>query len=189
MELLTSNFGLTFALIMKNISLKYGLLGAIAVALYFFVVYTVDKELFLHPVAQWASMLLYVALMVKASIDDLAANGSNRDFREIVRTPFAVFILINLGYWMFYYGLHLANPELLQMELDQQLAFLKNQLTSGTGDPEQAAKIREQIQNLEGTKDLQQPLGPVLLQMTMGALGGFAIAAVIAAAMRFKQNN
>ena len=75
------------------------------------------------------------------------------------------------------------------MELGQQMAFLKKQLTDGTGDPEQAAKIREQIQSLEATKDLKQPLGPVLLQMAIGALGGFALSAVIAAAMRFKQND
>lgn len=174
---------------MKNISLKYGLLGALAVVVYFFLVYTAKKELFLNPLAQWSSMVLYIALMLKASMDDVAANGSNRDFREIVRTPFTVFVIINLGYWMFYYGLHLADPELLSMELGQQMAFLKKQLTDGTGDPEQAAKIREQIQSLEATKDLKQPLGPVLLQMAIGALGGFALSAVIAAAMRFKQND
>jgi hypothetical protein len=174
---------------MKNISLKYGLFGALAVFVYFYIIYTVNKELFLNPVAQWSSMVIYIALMLKASLDDVASHGSNRDFREIVRTPFTVFILINLGYWMFYYGLHLADPELLSMELSQQLAFLKKQLTNGTGDPEQAAKIREQIQSLESTKDLKQPLGPVLLQMAIGALGGFALSAGIASAMRFKQND
>ena len=86
---------------MKNISLKYGLLGALAVVVYFFLVYTAKKELFLNPLAQWSSMVLYIALMLKASMDDVAANGSNRDFREIVRTPFTVFVIINLGYWMF----------------------------------------------------------------------------------------
>ena len=55
--------------------------------------------------------------------------------------------------------------------------------SAGLGDPQEANKIREQIQYLE--KDgMSLPLGPVLLQMCLGAIGGFALAAGITALVR-----
>ena len=101
----------------------------------------------------------------------------------MLRTPFVVFLLINLMYWLFYYSLHLADPELLKMETALQVGHLKSQLDAGLGDPQEANKIREQIQYLE--KDgMSLPLGPVLLQMCLGAIGGFALAAGITALIR-----
>ncbi|MDX1911178.1 MAG: hypothetical protein SFV22_06825, partial [Saprospiraceae bacterium] len=70
-----------------------------------------------------------------------------------------------------------------------ELQNLKEQLTAGLGDPEQANQYRERIQELE--KYIQspqpQPLGPVLTRMCVGALGGFVLAAGVAAVVRQKQ--
>jgi len=171
---------------MKNPALKYGFLGAVVVIFYFSLLYSAKQEYFLSPLLQWASMAIYLFFMHRAAVEDCAAKGAHRDFREILRTPFIVFLLINLGYWLFYYGLHLADPGLIQTEMAIELAGLKAQVAAGLGDPEQANRFRERIQELENTMQNPgiQPLGPVITRMFIGALGGFALAAGIAALLR-----
>ena len=170
---------------MKSIGLRNGLLGGVFVVFYFAVLYAIGKETFLNPWLQWASMAIYLTFMYRSAKEDCALNGTARDFREILRMPFLVFIVINLFYWMFYYGLHLADVELVQMELLAEKQLYQSQLEAGPGDPQQANQLRERI--MEVDKALQnpvQPLGPVLTRMAMGAIGGFVLSAGIAALLR-----
>ncbi len=171
---------------MKNPALKYGLLGAVVIIFYFALLYFSKKENFFSPLLQWGSMVMYLFFMYQAAREDCQANGTDRDFREILRTPFIVFLIINLGYWLFYYGLHLADPGLIQAEMSMELSDLKAQIASGLGDPEQANRFRERIQELEKTMQNPgiQPLGPVITRMFVGALGGFALSAGIAGVLR-----
>ena len=164
---------------MTHPGVRYGLLGGLVVVFYFVLLYLANKALFLHSGLQWASLVIYALFMYRATQVDCAQNGRDREFRTLVRTPFVVFLLINLCYWLFYYSLHLADPALLQMETAAQVAYLKAQLTAGTGDPQQANALREQIAYLE-QHGMSLPLGPVLMQMGLGALGGFAMASVVA---------
>lgn len=170
---------------MKNTGLQNGLLGGVLVVMYFALLYTVNPATFLNPWLQWASLALYLLFMYRAAKADCAKNGTGRDFREILRTPFVVFIVINLFYWLFYYGLHLADTDLLRMELLTEKTMYQTQIDQGVGDPQQANQLRERI--IEVEKALQnpvQPLGPVITRMAMGAMGGFALAAGIAAVLR-----
>jgi Protein of unknown function (DUF4199) len=167
-------------------AIRYGILGSVAVVFYFALFYFIDKKWLLHPGVQWGSLALYIACMYKAASDDCEVNGLNRDFRAILRVPFIVFLYINLAYWLFYYALHLADPALVQLELSEQLAYFRQQIQSGVGDPAQANRMREQISELEKAvaNPTPQPLGPVLMQMAMGAIGGFALSAGITAIKR-----
>ncbi len=171
---------------MKNINVRYGVLGGGAVIFYFVLLYMVRKELFLNPWLQWASLLIYLGCMYRAAQEDGALHGFQRDFRTMVRTPFTVFLLINIAYWIFYYALHLADPALLQMETALDLAAKKQQLAAGLGDPQQANQLREQILTLEreANQPAVQPLGPILFRMAIGSLGGFILAAGITAIVR-----
>ncbi len=170
--------------------IRYGFLGGIVVIFYFTLLYIAKQNLFLSPLFQWGSMVFYLFFMWKATVDDALIHDIKRDFREVVRTPFVTFLLINLCYWLFYYGLHLYDPSLLQAEMNLELDMLKSQLSAGLGDPEQANKFRERIQDLE--KIIQspqpQPLGPVMMRMCVGAIGGFALAAGVAALVRNLKN-
>lgn len=171
--------------------IRYGFLGGSVVIFYFALLYVSKQNLFLSPLLQWGSMAVYLFFMWRASLEDCLANGVQRDFREIIRTPFITFLLINLCYWLFYYGLHLYDPSLLQAEMTLELDMLKGQLSEGLGDPEQANKFRERIQDLE--KLLQtpqpQPLGPVIMRMCVGAVGGFGLAAGVAALVKNQSKN
>ena len=58
-------------------------------------------------------------------------------------------------------------------------------LDKGTGDTEQANRIREGLLELEkALENPVQPLGPIMTRMAIGALGGFARSAAIAALLR-----
>jgi hypothetical protein len=169
----------------KSPEIRYGLLGGVAVVLFFGLMYAVRKELFLNPWIQWGSLILYLVFMYQAAREDVAQNGAGREFREIVRTPFVVFILINLGYWLFFYGIHLADKSLIVMELDKIIQMTQQQISDGTGDPARANDLRLQVAEFEKMRaNPIEPLGPVLAQMAKGALGGFALAAGIAALLR-----
>ena len=173
---------------MSNQGVKYGLLGGVVVVFYFLLLYFINRDLFFSPLLQWSSLGFYLLFMWQASRVDCAANGVSRDFREILRTPFVVFILINLCYWLFYYGLHLFDKSLIETETLLELNQLKAQLKEGLGDPQQANVVRERIGLME--KDLQNPtpvgILPIFSFMARGAIGGFGLAAGIAAIMRSK---
>lgn len=162
---------------------RYGIIGGIAVVFYFLIAYIAGKALFINPWVQWASMVIYLIMMYKAAQDDGIINGYSRDFRTILRTPFIVFLIINLFYWLFFYGLHLYDAELLQIETAEQIQHIKTQLSAGTGDPQQANNLREQLQFLENS-GTSMPVGPVFMRMALGAIGGFGISAAIAAMIR-----
>lgn len=167
---------------------KYGLLGGAVVVFYFLLLYFIRAELFFSPLLQWSSLGFYLLFMWQAGRQDVAANGSSRDFREILRVPFIVFLIINLCYWLFFYALHLYDKGLVYTEMNLELSHIQSQLESGIGDPQQGNVLRERMSALQ--KSLQQPavmpLGPVLTRMCMGALGGFGLAAGIAALIRSK---
>ena len=83
-------------------------------------------------------------------------------------------------------ALHLADPALLQMETALDLAFKKQQLAAGLGDPQQANQLREQIMALEreASQPQIQPVGPIVFRLAIGSIGGFLLAAGVAALVR-----
>ena len=169
-------------------SVRYGLLGGAVVVFYFLLLYFINPSYFLSPLLQWGSLGFYLLFMWQAARMDAAQKGGGRDFREVLRTPFIVFLLINLCYWLFFYALHLFDPGMGQMEMSLEMAHLKEQIASGTGDPQLANALRERMAELEKTMQMpvSQPLGPIITRMCVGALGGFALAAAVAAIIRSK---
>jgi hypothetical protein len=166
---------------MKDPGVRNGLLGGVAVVFFFALLYAANKAWFLHPALQWGSLAIYGLFMYRALREDDAKAGSlRRDFRARVRAPFLAFVIINLLYWLFFYALHLADPALLEMETASKLEYLRGQLAAGTGDPQESNRLREQIQYLE-TSGMGVSVRDVLLQMAVGALGGFGLAAAITA--------
>lgn len=176
---------------MKNNGLKYGLLGGLTLTLYLLGLYYVDIKLLTNAVAAyWLPMLaIHPALMYKAGMDEIAQKGL-KDFRETLRTPFMTFAIANVFFWLCMYGLHLAAPELVAIELTQQLDFAQEQLKNGLGDPEQMNKMRQQINEIQA--ELQQPkpqpVGPFIFSMAIWKILGFGVAAAITALLRMRSS-
>lgn len=97
---------------LSNPGIRFGLLGGASVVVFFLVVFTARPDLFHHLGLQYGSLAIYLLFMYQASKADIQHLGAARDFRELVRSPFVTFLVINLCYWVFYYALHLFDPEL-----------------------------------------------------------------------------
>ena len=172
----------------SNTGVRYGLLGGAVVVFYFVLLYSIKPDLFLSPLLQWASLGFYLLFMWQGARVDFQAYGAARDFRALLRTPFVVFLVINLCYWVFYYALHLYDANLLQTEMAMEMTGIKAQIEAGIGDPQQANALREHMLDLEKSMQTapKQPLGPIITRMFIGALGGFALSAGVAAIFRSK---
>lgn len=165
--------------------MKQGVLGAIVVMVVMASSYFFSKTFYLSPALNWGILLLYVPFMWW-SLNEFATNNPHiNDFRTMLRSPFLTFVVINLGFYLLLYGLFLSDKELLSMLTQRELAFLEKELSNGTGDPQRANQIREQINYLK-QNGMQMPLGPTLLQMCMGAMGGFGLSALL---VYFYQNS
>lgn len=176
---------------LSNPGIRYGLLGGAVVVFYFLLLYLIRPGLFLSPLLQWTSLGFYALFMWQACRTDCLTHGTARDFREMLRIPFVTFLVINLCYWLFYYALHLYDTGLVHTELTMELNGLKSQLEAGLGDPQQANSFRDRINELESLlqKPPMQPVGPILTRMCIGAVGGFGLAAGVAALIRNKSQS
>ena len=176
---------------MQNNGLKYGVYGALVIIVYLLGLYFVDNKLMVNGfVTYWLPLVfLMPPLMYKACLDELRQNGA-KDFRETLRTPFLVFAIANVAFWLSLYGLHLADPNITRMELSQQLAYAQDQLKQGMGDPQQMNQVRQQVNDIQAEMNhIQQPLGPYLFSMMIWMLLGFGISAGVTAIVRAKQPN
>lgn len=136
---------------------KNGLLAGVYTAAAFSMVYAIDKAWMLSPVWYWASMVIYVALMYRAGA---AAGGP--EFKDWVRTPFLVFVIANLLFYVFFYTLFtFVDPGLydIQAELLERAGRLKKP---------------------EDRESLVMWPGGVLRAYVNSLVGGFVLAAGIA---------
>ncbi len=157
---------------------KHGVLGSVVVMAVMFTVYLASRSFYLSPILNWGILLLYVPFMWWSLKQFGNENQQINDFRTLLRPPFLTFIIINLGFYLLQYSLFLYDKELLNLLTVKELSFLENELKIGTGDPQRSNQIREQINYLK-QHGMQMPLGPTLLQMCMGAVGGFGLSALL----------
>jgi hypothetical protein len=158
--------------------MKQGFLGALVVAGIMFGAYLFSKELYLNTAVNWLILLVYVPFMWWSIQEFAKGVPANLDFRTFLRPPFLTFVLINLGFYLLMYGLFLSDSELLQITAQREIQFFESELAAGTGDPTRSNELREKINYLR-TNGMQMPLGHLLLQMCLGAMGGFGLSAIL----------
>jgi hypothetical protein len=164
---------------LKSPGARYGVLGAIAITLYLIGAYNVNPQFFVRSLPiYWGPLLLIFAPLMYKALNEKP--DSEPDFREEVRTPFLCFVLINIAYWLVQYGLHLYDPELTRMELGEQLAYTRQQLTAGTGDPQLMNQLRDDAAKIEQEiKQPSVPLGPFVVFMALWKILGFGLSAAL----------
>jgi hypothetical protein len=158
--------------------MKYGIFGAIVVVGIMLGAYFFSKELYLNTALNWLILLVYVPFMwlsLQAFAKDLP---SGLDFRVFLRPPFLTFVCINLGFYLLMYALFLSDSELLRITSQREIQFFEQELAAGTGDPTRSNELREKLNYLRAN-GMQMPLGPLLLQMCLGAIGGFGLSAIL----------
>ena len=163
---------------MKNPSIKYGIFGLLTVLAFYTLVYCINPKFHNNILFYWGGLLLYLPLMIRAVDEQTGVWNNQIDFKQALRTAFIVFLLCNLGYYFYYYGINLYDPSLLEEQAQMHINQMKEQLNSGTGNPQESNELREQIADLE-KHGMQLDLTTIFLRMALGALGGFMVSAGI----------
>lgn len=162
---------------MLNNAVKYGVIGGLLVVIYLFGFYYMGKQFYLNPAVQWSSMVIYIGCMWMAAQAQKKAMGGKIPFMEVLRPAFLAFVIINFIFYLFTYSLYLYDAELLKILTEKKIAFITQQLDAGAGD--QANRLREELQYLQ-RDGMSLTINAVFLQMALGSIGGFGIAAAIA---------
>lgn len=159
--------------------LKFGIGAGVMTAIYILVFYSVDKALIFNPWVSWSSLIIYIAAMLKATLNARAENEGLFSFREGLRPAFGVYVLASITYFIFNYVLYnYINPDLPEIQREimvQQAADVAEKL----GRPE----LQEQMENIKA-EDLRVSIKNSSLGFMLSLMGGFVLSSIIALATK-----
>jgi hypothetical protein len=136
---------------------KNGLLAGVYTVAAFSVVYALNPAWMLHRAWFLGSFVIYIALMFRAAL-----SSGGEVFRDVVRSPFIVFIVANLIFHLFYY--------ILFTFIDPGLYDLQLKLLTEAG----------QLPNKADRESLIMTPAKSLFTYINSLIGGFALSSVIA---------
>jgi Protein of unknown function (DUF4199) len=169
---------------------RYGLMSGALIVAYLLGLYFNDKKMLASGLwAYWVPFLIHAVMMWLATraAQSAATEGTDDSFRARSRTPFGVFALANIIFWVALYALHLYDPELTRFELQAQLSALQTQATQAM-EPQDRYELTQNIASL--TRELatpgalKQPVGPYFLFLAIWNILGFALAALVTVLVR-----
>lgn len=132
--------------------------GAITVLIYS-LAHLIKPELFLSPLIYWGTMIIYIGFMYDLALRQIREKPLQ--FRELVRPLFICFLVANALYYLYYYiMITYVDPSIFDAQV--------NKMTDGL----------KQL-NLQ-SKETGFKWSEYLLSYFQAAIGGFAMAAVIA---------
>lgn len=165
---------------MENNGVKYGLLAGLGVVVYTLVLYLVNDTL----IFGWASMLgmvIYIACMYKAGVDERSENGGFITFKEALKPTFLTYVIGSLIATIFTYLLFtVIDPGL--MDLQNEIAAERIQSMSGMLGEE---GVEEALKRLEEQGAMK--ISDTALGYAMMLIFGFVIAAIISAIVKKKR--
>jgi hypothetical protein len=164
---------------MNNSILKFGIGAGVLTIVYMLIFYSIDETLMFSPWVTWSSFVIYIAAMLKATLNTRAKSEGFFTFREGLRPAFGVYVVASVTYFIFNYILYnYINPELPEIQREimvKQAADIAEKL----GRPE----LREQMENIKA-EDLRVSLRNSALGFMWSLMGGFVLSAIIAFATK-----
>ncbi len=97
---------------------KYGLMAGTATCALFLLLLVVRPMAMFHPVVWWGSLLLYLVMMWVAGRRARRHSAMPLGFRQMMQQVFPVFVVANTLFYLFWYALLRARPELVQVQYD-----------------------------------------------------------------------
>ncbi|MDZ7879549.1 MAG: DUF4199 domain-containing protein [Saprospiraceae bacterium] len=158
---------------MKQTTFIYGILAGLATIIYAFLIYSTQKAGFFSMWFYISSLSLYVLAMYFA-----AKKLYNEDFKTVLRTAFAVFLIANVLYYIFDFVLfNKIDPSLAGFQAEAAIAYLKPN-----------TPLEEQIKMEENIRSSDIHNGTSLFkQYVKAAIGGFGLS--VGVAYLIKKNN
>ena len=150
---------------MKQTIFTHGLLAGVATIAYAFSVYTFQKAGFFTIWFYVTSLVIYGFFMYLA-----AKKAISEDFKAVLRTAFAVFLIANALYYAFDFILfNYIDKSLAAFQADAAIAYLKP-----------STPLEEQIKMEENIRSSDIHNAPSLLKNYLrGAIGGFGLSVLV----------
>ena len=154
---------------MKKDMLKYGMIAGAGTLCWFLLFYALGRELMLSPWVYYASFVFYLWAMYSAMRSSL--RGGVQAFKEVLRAGFAVYLLANLVYYLFYYFINHWDPALAETQKEMMREWLPRITPKD--------KLRQALKALEESDFVVHPRDAFFSYMR-SAIGGFVLAVGLA---------
>lgn len=104
---------------MKSRTRTYGIIAGGGTILYLLLFYFFDKANIHNGAIVWSTVIIYVACMYKAVVEEKNALGGTIEFKEAVSPAFTVYLIANIMYYAFIYLMFkYFDPELVTIATD-----------------------------------------------------------------------
>ena len=152
---------------MKQYIFKYGIIAGLSVIAYTWLLYYITKQTLFTPTYYVSSLIFYVVCMY------LAANKvKTADFKGVLKTAFAVFLIANCMYYIFDFILYnYIDTSLATGQADAAIAYMRSNPNPDFGEQ---IKIEDNIRN----NDIHN-ISTLSYLLIRSAIGGFGLSVVI----------
>jgi hypothetical protein len=156
---------MTYFCPMKKTIFIYGILAGVLAVAFSFLVYTVQKTSFFSMTFYVSTLVIYALAMYLA-----AKKAVSEDFKVVLRTAFAVFLIANIFYYVFDFALfNYVDKSLATMQADAAIAYLKPN-----------TPLEEQVRMEENIRSADiHNVSSLVKQYVKGAIGGFGLAVFV----------
>lgn len=162
-----------------NIAIKYGLIAGVGVVAYYLLFYYTNVRLFFNPVVAWGSLVIYLAAMAKACLDDRNSSPDGYPFLLGLRMAFATFAVTSAVYYLFNYLLYnVLDPDLVEVQkeiLFEQIANMAKRF--------EMSDMKDSIKDFK-EQDFSVTIANSFLGWGWSLIGGFLLSLGVAAVMR-----
>ncbi len=162
-----------------NIAVKYGLTAGVGVVAYYLLFYYVNIKLFFNPIVAWGSLVIYLAAMAKACLDDRKFSPDAYPLLLGLRMSFATFAVTSAVYYGFNYLLYnVLDPELIEVQkeiLFEQIASMAKRF--------EMSDMKDSIKDFK-EQDFTVTIANSFLGWGWSLIGGFLLSLGVAAVMR-----
>jgi len=156
----------------KDISIRYGLIAGVATSGYYLLFYLINKSMMLQPAIYWSSLIPLLTCMYLGSRAYGQSQSGDYGLTQALKTSFTIYTLgAALLYLLIYYLLYqIADPSLLEME--QDIALQRLEANKGNFSDQQYDRLRESLENTSSRN--------LLLNLGQSLVGGFIFSLIIA---------
>ncbi len=162
--------------------LKYGLYAGAGTIAYLLLFYFIDPRVMLNTWVSWSSLLIYIAAMIKATLEERKASEGGFSFRQAVRPAFGVYVVASVAYFLFNYVLYnYVNTDLTEIQREvmvQQAQTFAEKLGR--------EELKEQMENIKA-EDLRVSIRNSALGFMWSLIGGFVLSMIIALGLKKEQ--
>ena len=163
---------------MLSNAMRNGLIsGLLTVGLYLSV-YLIDKDGLLSLWLYWGSLTVVVVFMAMTARREVRDASRELLWKDLIRSPFLVFVVCNCIFWVFYYLLFTFDAQLPDIAMNRQQEALE-EMRQWMGDQMTADDYKRSRKEIETAQGLFS-LGDLAFSYAKGLLGGFLLSLSLA---------